>query len=245
MAKIENVSLSYIKGRIKVEVLFKEMTFHQLKDIELDQYYFFEANMDNKKNDVQLDVKVCLPINAVNRMNLKNNSGKIGSVSYNVTSNGMIVLKTIHMLSPDMVKKRENKYALNIVSDSKSIVNISYTLPFELYHQVIPHNLLTKEEARIKASQITDDILNGNFPKEFGPKNKKRKESINKTNTKNPQRSIKIWVARDQAFKRCEYCINLHTNNYCVVNKQVVQSNNACSRFFTPKVYLGGSVSPR
>jgi hypothetical protein len=243
-----DVSLRYINGNIEIQLIFKELTLRQLKKVPVGKYYFFEVNIENKKMGVELKAKVCLPLQNVNQINLKNNRGEIGNVSYQLNSNGTLLMKTTNRISDNKVEKVDNKYLINIVDDNKSIINIHYSVPEEIYHRTIPMNSLTKAEAKVQAQKITDQILAGNYPNE--PQNNKKtnerkKNDLTNKKPKKTQQAIRIWVAKDTAFKRCEHCINLRAKNHCVVHKKTVQSNNACSRFFTPKIYFGGSVSPR
>ncbi len=55
----------------------------------------------------------------------------------------------------------------------------------------------------------------------------------------------KIWTASDTSPKRCEHCLNISRSNRCSVHKTQVADNNCCDRFYSPKLYYGGSFSPR
>lgn len=202
-----------------------------------------DINLRNN-NGVELKAKICVPTQKADHINLKNNKGNIGNVYYQLSHNGKINIKTKNRISLKNIKTIGDKYLIEIIDDSKSIINIHYTIPEEKYHKVVPKKLLTPGEAKAHAQNITNQILAGNYPKEtknFIQPNERKKDDLK---TRKPQKP-RISVARDTSFKRCEHCINCRTKYYCVVHKKTVQSNNVCSRFFTPKIYLGGSVSPR
>jgi hypothetical protein len=238
-----DVSLNYVNGSIEIQLIIKELSLLQLKKVVVDKYYLLDINLRNN-NGVELKAKICIPIQKTDLINQKNNKGNIGNVFYQLNPNGKIFIKTKNRISLKNIKVIGDRYLIDIIDDSKSIINIHYTIPEEKYHKVVPKKLLTPGEAKAQAQNITNQILAGNYPKEtknIKQPNTRKNDNLNPKTLKQPR----ILVARDTSFKRCEHCINCRTKNYCVVHKKTVQSNNVCSRFFTPKIYLGGSVSPR
>lgn len=55
----------------------------------------------------------------------------------------------------------------------------------------------------------------------------------------------KIWQAGDNSYKRCENCLNFIERDICRKHNRAVSKDNACENFYAPKVYLGGTFSPR
>ncbi|RYI26663.1 hypothetical protein EVU96_20070 [Bacillus infantis] len=207
----------------------------------MDKYYLLEINLKNQRG-FELKAKICLPVQRIDRTT-HNNKGVIGNVLYEKNQDGLSFIRTKNLVPLKKIEALGKKYILEVSDDSASIINIHYTIPEEKYNALVPKKKLTPAEAKAQAQKITDQILAGNYPKEQRNINKPKEKKRNS----NPkvQHHPRISIARDTSFKRCEHCINCRVKNYCVVHKKTVQSNNVCSRFFTPRIYLGGSVSPR
>ena len=46
-------------------------------------------------------------------------------------------------------------------------------------------------------------------------------------------------------LRNCRNCQNLNANNYCTVQKDKVNEDDVCSRFYRMSIVLGGAVNPR
>jgi hypothetical protein len=57
----------------------------------------------------------------------------------------------------------------------------------------------------------------------------------------------KIWLTKNNSFKKCQNCFSFYKGNTCLKYKHIVSKNNVCKAFYAPKVkvYWGGTFSPR
>jgi hypothetical protein len=225
-----------LNGIIQVELILKGMTFWELKKVSMGKYYLLEVNLPSHSSGVTLEAKICIPVGVVQDIQQNKKSGKIGSILYSVKPNQIIAIKTISSVPAKNVQLKDGKYMIHIIQDSKSIINIDYSVPKEIYENLISQRD-SPEKSQTKAIKEDSHFYYSNDPVIERPFRKEEK-NIRK-------QEGRIYVAKDTAFKRCEHCISFRTNQMCMTHKQKVQSNNACSRFYSPKIYLGGLVSPR
>ena len=240
-----DIALSYSNGTIKMQLVCKELDLDLLKKNIEGRHYLVIVNMKNKSMNVELHAKIGLPIKIVDQINENRCKGRIGNVSYLLNPNGSLTLKAATQFKPDAVTKTDSRYLIKVTNHRESIVNIKYTLPEDIYHRSIPKEVVSKAAAKALAQKITDQILSGQYPTEPKPSRKRAAVKTKPSKPKTKEPSISIRTAKDTSFKRCEHCVNMQADYYCRVHKKTVKSNNACSRFFAPRVYLGGSVSPR
>ncbi|MCM3584241.1 hypothetical protein M3182_00615 [Mesobacillus maritimus] len=118
------------------------------------------------------------------------------------------------------------------------IIEIKYP-PVDLINKI--KQIQRRESEKLRKKEERKELLDKLLKKFDEYEVKYRDSSIQQ---EQDLKSKGIYLARPNAFKRCENCAN-NSGSKCSVHKVEVSDNHRCSRFYSYKTFYGGGFSPK
>ncbi|MCM3255563.1 hypothetical protein [Priestia aryabhattai] len=209
-----------------------------------DKTRYYELHLRRKGKSGMLD----LTVNLKKELVMSKQSKKIEFLQIafdkevmNLTFNRPVSYKKI--------EKKDGFHTISFVSPS-NLLEINHAITdAHFIEKYWFHIESIKKEKKKRRKNNKDPNINNLLNKtNIFKKNLEGRSNTTKHETLEVGRGKGIWIARDTSFRRCDHCHFYNRKQLlCGLLSRKVQPNNACSRFYAPKIKLhyGGGFSPR
>ncbi|MEN8698440.1 hypothetical protein [Bacillus infantis] len=254
-----NVELFFLpNNKIRLKLTIDLVNSSELRDDQNHYKILLNKRLEHRKHkDHQIIAKLLINKNLFNE--LKNTGDRFiqNKIKIEKNKNNTYSLKYESEVEFKQLLHNQNCVIISITDIN---IGIKYVIPFQLFDYIQEQQLLKRyhKNRRVKIRENRELVAKTKKnTKNNGKKKNRIKNSVDpfisstskikKTESsviQNKMPTPKIWTATDNSFKRCDHCLSFNVSG-CSRHKKKVSRDNCCKDFYYPKIYLGGSVSPK